>query len=78
MRGPDVLGIILTPLDYACVRYDNNLTEGQIRPAVILPKNSRSNRSDRGAHPNHCVALVDLGKVTATLLVNWISRLNHE
>jgi len=28
---------------------DNNFGERQIRPAVILRKNSQSNRSDRGA-----------------------------
>jgi transposase len=36
-------------LDYPDVPYDNNLAERQIRPAVILRKNSQSNRSQRGA-----------------------------
>jgi transposase len=36
-------------LDYADVPADNNFAERQIRPAVILRKNSQSNRSDRGA-----------------------------
>jgi transposase len=36
-------------LDYADVPPDNNFGERQIRPAVILRKNSQSNRSDRGA-----------------------------
>ena len=36
-------------LDYADVPADNNFGERQIRPAVILRKNSQSNRSDRGA-----------------------------
>lgn len=36
-------------LDYSYVPHDNNFGERQIRPAVILRKNSQSNRSDRGA-----------------------------
>jgi len=40
---------IFTFLDYADVPYENNFAERQIRPAVILRKNSQSNRSDRGA-----------------------------
>ena len=40
---------ILTVLDYQDIPYDNNFGERQIRPAVILRKNSQSNRSDRGA-----------------------------
>ena len=40
---------IFTFLDYPYVRHDNNFGERQIRPAVILRKNSQSNRSDRGA-----------------------------
>lgn len=40
---------ILTFLDYQDIPYDNNFGERQIRPAVILRKNSQSNRSDRGA-----------------------------
>lgn len=36
-------------LDYAEVPADNNFAERQIRPAVILRKNSQSNRSERGA-----------------------------
>ena len=36
-------------LDYADVPWENNLAERQIRPAVILRKNSQSNRSERGA-----------------------------
>jgi transposase len=36
-------------LDYTDVPYDNNFAERQIRPAVIIRKNSQSNRSDRGA-----------------------------
>jgi len=34
---------------YSYVPHDNNFGERQIRPAVILRKNSPSNRSDRGA-----------------------------
>ncbi len=40
---------IFTFLDYDYVPHDNNFAERQIRPAVILRKNSQSNRSDRGA-----------------------------
>ncbi len=40
---------IFTFLDYADVPFENNFAERQIRPAVILRKNSQSNRSDRGA-----------------------------
>ena len=40
---------IFTFLDYPEVDHDNNFGERQIRPAVILRKNSQSNRSDRGA-----------------------------
>jgi transposase len=40
---------IFTFLDYPDVPYENNFVERQIRPAVILRKNSQSNRSDRGA-----------------------------
>ncbi len=40
---------LFTFLDYPHVPPDNNFAERQIRPAVILRKNSQSNRSDRGA-----------------------------
>ncbi len=40
---------IFTFLDYPYVPHDNNFAERQIRPVVILRKNSQSNRSDRGA-----------------------------
>jgi hypothetical protein len=40
---------IFTFLDYRDVPFENNFAERQIRPAVILRKNSQSNRSDRGA-----------------------------
>lgn len=40
---------IFTFLDYDGVPFENNFAERQIRPAVILRKNSQSNRSDRGA-----------------------------
>jgi transposase len=40
---------LFTFLDYPYVPHDNNFGERQIRPAVILRKNSQSNRSDRGA-----------------------------
>ena len=40
---------ILTFLDYTDVPFENNFAERQIRPAVVLRKNSQSNRSDRGA-----------------------------
>ena len=40
---------ISTFSDYADVPADNNFGERQIRPPVILRKNSQSNRCDRGA-----------------------------
>ena len=40
---------LLTFLDYEDVSFENNLAERQIRPAVVLRKNSQSNRSERGA-----------------------------
>ncbi len=40
---------LFTFLDYADVAFENNFAERQIRPAVILRKNSQSNRSGRGA-----------------------------
>ncbi len=40
---------IFTFLDYADVAFENNFAERQIRPAVILRKNSQSNRSEQGA-----------------------------
>ena len=40
---------IFTFLDYGDVPFENNFAERQIRPAVILRKNSQSNPSDRGA-----------------------------
>jgi transposase len=38
-----------TFLDEPNVPYDNNFAERQLRPAVILRKNSQSNRSEKGA-----------------------------
>jgi len=40
---------LFTFLDYPEVPFDNNLAERMIRPAVILRKNSQSNRSEKGA-----------------------------
>jgi len=40
---------LFTFLDYDHVPYDNNHAERAIRPAVIIRKNSQSNRSERGA-----------------------------
>ena len=40
---------IFTFLDYENVPFENNHAERQIRPAVILRKNSQSNRSEKGA-----------------------------
>ncbi len=40
---------LFTFLDYEHVPFENNFAERQIRPAVILRKNSQSNRSDQGA-----------------------------
>jgi hypothetical protein len=40
---------IFTFLDYQDVPFENNHAERQIRPAVVLRKNSQSNRSEKGA-----------------------------
>jgi transposase len=40
---------LFTFLDKPEVPFDNNLAERMIRPAVIIRKNSLSNRSERGA-----------------------------
>ena len=40
---------MFTFLDYPQIPFENNFAERMIRPAVILRKNSQSNRSDRGA-----------------------------
>jgi transposase len=40
---------LFTFLDYPEIPFENNFAERQIRPAVILRKNSQSNRSERGA-----------------------------
>lgn len=40
---------LFTFLDYPEIPFENNFAERQIRPAVVLRKNSQSNRSDRGA-----------------------------
>ncbi len=40
---------LFTFLDYDHVPFENNFAERQIRPAVILRKNSQSNRSEQGA-----------------------------
>lgn len=40
---------LFTFLDYPAIPFENNCAERMIRPAVILRKNSQSNRSDRGA-----------------------------
>lgn len=40
---------IFTFLDYDNVPFENNHAERQIRPAVVLRKNSQSNRSEKGA-----------------------------
>ena len=40
---------LFTFLDHPEVPSDNNLAERMIRPAVILRKNSQSNRSEKGA-----------------------------
>ena len=39
---------IFTFLDHENVPFENNHAERQIRPAVVLRKNSQSNRSERG------------------------------
>lgn len=40
---------LFTFLDHPDVPFENNLAERMIRPAVIIRKNSQSNRSDKGA-----------------------------
>ena len=40
---------VFTFFDYDHVPFENDFAERQIRPAVILSKNSQSNRSARGA-----------------------------
>jgi len=40
---------LFTFLDYPEVPFDNNFAERMLRPAVILRKNSQSNRSEKGA-----------------------------
>jgi transposase len=40
---------LFTFLDYPEVPFENNLAERMLRPAVILRKNSQSNRSEKGA-----------------------------
>ena len=40
---------LFTFLDHPVVPFENNLAERMIRPAVVLRKNSQSNRSERGA-----------------------------
>jgi transposase len=40
---------LFTFLDYPQIPFENNHAERMIRPAVVLRKNSQSNRSDRGA-----------------------------
>jgi len=40
---------LFTFLDHPDVPYENNRAERMIRPAVIIRKNSQSNRSDKGA-----------------------------
>ena len=40
---------LFTFLDYPQIPFENNFAKRQIRPAVILRKNSQSNRSERGA-----------------------------
>jgi transposase len=42
-------GDLFTFLDQPGVPFDNNHAERAIRPAVIIRKNSQSNRSERGA-----------------------------
>jgi hypothetical protein len=41
---------LFTFLDHGGVPFDNNLAEREIRPAVIVRKNSFGNRSERGAN----------------------------
>ncbi|MBK8915082.1 MAG: IS66 family transposase [Phycisphaerales bacterium] len=49
---------IFTFLDHPAIPFENNFAERMIRPAVILRKNSQSNRSDRGATTQAVLASV--------------------
>ena len=40
---------LFTFLDHPAVPFENNFSERMIRPAVVLRKNSQSNRSEKGA-----------------------------
>ncbi|MCG3180927.1 MAG: hypothetical protein BIFFINMI_03292 [Phycisphaerae bacterium] len=40
---------LFTFLDHPAVPFENNLAERMIRPAVLIRKNSQSNRSEKGA-----------------------------
>ncbi len=40
---------IFTFLDHPSIAFENNFAERMIRPAVVLRKNSQSNRSETGA-----------------------------
>jgi transposase len=40
---------LVTFLDHPDVPYENNHAERRIRPAVVIRKNTQSNRSDKGA-----------------------------
>jgi len=72
---------LFTFLDYANVPFENNFAERQIRPAVILRKNSQSNRSPRGATTQAILMSVyrtlrlrglDPAKTIATALRNYL------
>ena len=74
---------IFTFLDYADVPFENNFAERQIRPPVIIRKNSQSNRSERGAGTQAILMSVyrtlrlrglDPAKTIATALRNhWLT-----
>ena len=72
---------IFTFRDYAHVPFENNFAERQIRPAVIIRKNSLSNRSERGATTQAILMSVyrtlrlcgrDPAKTIATALRNYL------
>lgn len=72
---------VFTFLDYADVPFENNFAERQIRPAVLIRKNSPSKRSQRGAATQAILMSVyrtlrlrglDPAKTIATALRNYL------
>jgi transposase len=66
---------LFTFLDYPQIPFENNFAERQIRPAVILRKNSQSNRSDRGATTQ--AVLMSIYRVPGAARLRGLSRTRH-